>query len=57
LYNMDYKWMINNKLSVLTRNVRKPGIVGNSNFCTLTKNRNGLISWSFEIPANAYCNK
>jgi hypothetical protein len=38
-----------------TRNIRKPGVVGNFNFCTFTKNCNGLISWSFEIPASAYC--
>jgi hypothetical protein len=38
-----------------TRNIRKPGDVGNLNFCTFTQNCNGLISWSFEIPASAYC--
>ena len=37
-----------------TRNIRKPGDVGNLNFCTFIKNRNGLTSWSFEIPASAY---
>ena len=39
----------------LTRNIRKPGDVGNLNFRTFTKNSNGLISWSSEIPAYAYC--
>lgn len=39
----------------LTRNIRKPGDVGKFMFCTFTKNCNGLISWSFEIPAYAYC--
>jgi predicted SnoaL-like aldol condensation-catalyzing enzyme len=39
----------------ITRNIRKPGDVGNLNFCTFTQNCNGLISWSFEIPASAYC--
>ena len=38
-----------------TRNIRKPGDVGNLNFCTFTQNCNGLIRWSFEIPAYAYC--
>ena len=38
-----------------TRNIRKPGDVANLNFCTFTQKRNGLISWSFEIPAYAYC--
>ncbi len=39
----------------LTRNIRKPGFVGNLNFSTFTQNRNGLISRSSEIPASAYC--
>lgn len=38
-----------------TRNIRKPGDVGNLDFCTFTQNCNGLTSWSFEIPASAYC--
>jgi hypothetical protein len=38
-----------------TRNIRKPGDVGILNFCTFTQNINGLTSWSFEIPASAYC--
>jgi hypothetical protein len=38
-----------------TRNIRKPGDVGKSKFCTFIKNFNDLISWSFEIPAFAYC--
>lgn len=38
-----------------TRNIRKPGAVGNSNFCTFNINCNGLIGRSFEIPAYAYC--
>lgn len=29
--------------------------MGNLNFCTFIKNRNDLTSWSFEIPASAYC--
>lgn len=29
--------------------------MGNLNFCTFIKNSNGLTSWSFEIPASAYC--
>jgi|GEM_PF-4509171 len=40
---------------VIIRNIRKQGDVGNLNFCTFTQNCNGLISWSFEIPASAYC--
>ena len=40
---------------MLTRNIRKPGDVGNLNFCTFTKICNGLIGWSFEFPASAYC--
>jgi len=40
---------------LVTRNIRKPGVVGILNLCTLTQNYNGLISWSFEIPAYAYC--
>lgn len=43
------------KHETLTRNIRKPGDVGNLCFCTFTQNRNGLTSWSFEIPASAYC--
>ena len=43
------------KAEPLTRNIRKPGIVGNFKFSTFNKNFNGLISWSFEIPASAYC--
>jgi len=39
----------------LTRNIRMPGIVSKFKFCTFTQNRNGLISWNFEIPAYAYC--
>jgi hypothetical protein len=44
-----------NEHQAVTRNIRKPGEVGNSNFCTFTQTRNGLIGWSFEIPAYAYC--
>ena len=40
---------------MVTRNIRKPGFVGKFNFCTFTQTRNGLISWSFEIPASTYC--
>jgi len=43
------------KHETLTRNIRKPGDVGNLNFCTFTQNCNGLTSLSFEIPASAYC--
>lgn len=43
------------KHETLTRNIRKPGNVGNLNFCTFTQIRNGLIGWSFENPASAYC--
>ena len=38
-----------------TRNIRKPGVMSKFKFCTFTKNYNGLISWSSEIPASAYC--
>jgi len=38
-----------------TRNIRKPGDVGMPTFCTFNKICNGLTSWSFEIPASAYC--
>ncbi len=44
-----------NKGQLPTRNIRKPGDVGNLNFCTFNKNCIGLTSWSFEIPASAYC--
>ena len=46
-----------NKHQAVTRNIRKPGDVGNLNFCTFTQNSNGLTSWSFEIPASAYCQR
>ncbi len=39
----------------ITRNIRKPGEVGNLKFSTFIKNCSGLTSWSFEIPASAYC--
>jgi hypothetical protein len=52
--NMIVK-QIEYKRQCLTRNIRKPGDVGVLNFCTFTQNCNGLISWSFEIPASAYC--
>ena len=45
------------KHETLTRNIRKPGDVGNLKFCTFIKNGNGLTSWSFEIPASAYCHR
>lgn len=44
-----------NKAQLVTRNIRKPGDVGNLNICTFTQIRNGLTGWSFEIPASAYC--
>jgi len=31
--------------------------VGKLNFRTLAQIRNGLIGWSFEIPASAYCHR
>lgn len=40
-----------------TRNIRKPGDMGNLNYCTFTQNCNGLTGWSFEIPASAYCHR
>ena len=43
------------KHETLTRNIRKPGDVGNLNFCTFTQIRNGLTGWSLENPASAYC--
>ncbi len=43
------------KHETLTRNIRKPGIVGSLNFCTFIQNCNSLIGWCFEIPASAYC--
>ena len=43
-----------NKGQLPTRNIRKPGVVGNLNIITLTQNINGLIRRSFEIPASAY---
>jgi hypothetical protein len=46
-----------NKAQGTTHNIRKPGDVGNLNFCTFTQICNGLISWSFEIPAYAYCQR
>lgn len=46
-----------NEVRVLTHNIRKPGDVGKLKFCTFNKNYSGLISWSFEIPANAYCHR
>jgi hypothetical protein len=44
-----------NECQLVTHNIRKPGDVGNLNFCTFNKYCNGLTSWSFEIPASAYC--
>jgi hypothetical protein len=46
-----------NKAQLVTRNIRKPGLVGNLYFCTFTQNCNGLIGRSFEIPASAYCKR
>jgi hypothetical protein len=54
---IDRKYVIVNKAQHLTRNIRKPGVLGILNFCTFIKNCNGLISWSFENPASAYCNR
>lgn len=52
---MGFKKCFDINAQLLTRNIRKPGDVGNLNYCTFTKNCNGLIGWSFEIPASAYC--
>ena len=46
-----------NKAQWLTRNIRKPGAVGNLKFSIYAQNCNGLTSWSFEIPASAYCHR
>lgn len=40
-----------------TRNIRKPGDVGNLKFCTFTQNYNGLTSWNSVIPVYAYCHR
>jgi hypothetical protein len=45
----------NNKHRHTTRNIPKPGDVGNLKFSAFTQNYNGLTSWSFEVPASAYC--
>jgi hypothetical protein len=45
---------LNNEHQHTTRNIRKPGNEGKFKFYTFTKSCNGLISWSFEIPASAY---
>ena len=45
------------KHETLTRNIRKPGDVDKFKLCTFTQNCNGLTSWSFEIPASAYCHR
>jgi len=44
-----------NEKRATTRNIRKLGDVANLSLCTFTNNHNGLIGFSFEIPANAYC--
>lgn len=44
-----------NKQQFTTRNIRKLGDVANLSLCTFTKSLNGLIGFSFEIPASAYC--
>lgn len=46
--------MDTNNCQRITRNIRKPGGVGDFNFCTFIQNHNGLISMSSEIPASAY---
>jgi hypothetical protein len=38
-----------------TRNIRKPGGVGNLKFCSITQTCSGFIRWIFEIPAYVYC--
>ena len=53
--NLINKLIENINRQCLTRNIRKPGDVGNLKFCTFTQNCNGLTSRSFEIPASAYC--
>src|SRR5690554_7515568 len=46
--------MDTNNCQRITRNIRKPGGVGDFNFCTFIQNHNGLISMSSEISASAY---
>jgi len=40
---------------MVTRNIRKPGEVGNLNFCTFIQIDNSLTSYSFEIPNLNFC--
>src|SRR5690554_5542500 len=53
----DINRLENNNGQRTTRNIRKPGDVCVLNFCTFNKNSSGLTSWSFEIPASAYCHR
>ena len=53
----NIKTVVDKNKKQVTRNIRKPGDVGKLNFCTFTQICNGLISWSFEIPAYAYCQR
>jgi len=55
--SIEVKCLIMNKYQHTTRNIRKLGYVGKSKFSTFIQNCNGLISWSFEIPASAYCHR
>ncbi len=41
---MKLEYLILSKARCLTRNIRKPGIVGKFKFCTFTQSCNGLIS-------------
>ena len=53
--NLIDKLIVNINRQCLTRNIRKPGIAGNFKVSTFNKNFNGLIIWSSEITASAYC--
>lgn len=47
---------IKTKNESTTRNIYKPGDVGNFKLCTFNKNYNGLISRSFKMPNAQYSN-
>lgn len=55
--SIGVKCLIVNKAQYTARNIRKLGNVGKSKFCTFIQNCKGLISWSFELPASAYCHR
>jgi len=50
----NIKNVVDKNKKQVTRNIRKPGDVGNLNFGSFIKNCNGLTGWSFEIPASVY---